>query len=74
MLSRADNEFLTRSGKDTPMGELLRRYWQPVGGASELDRSPIKAIRILGENLAGFSKSTQRTIVHDNVAALYNIN
>jgi cystathionine beta-lyase/cystathionine gamma-synthase len=24
MLSKADNEFLTRSGKDTPMGELLR--------------------------------------------------
>ena len=27
MLSKADNEFLTRSGKDTPMGELLRRFW-----------------------------------------------
>ncbi len=29
--------------------------------------------RILGENLAGLSRSTQRKIVHDNVAALYNI-
>ena len=29
--------------------------------------------RILGENLAKFSESTRRKIVHDNVAALYNI-
>ena len=29
--------------------------------------------RILGENLAGLSKTTQRKIVHDNVAKLYNI-
>jgi len=26
MLNKADNEFLTRSGKGTPMGELLRRF------------------------------------------------
>ena len=30
MLSKADNEFLTRSGKGTPMGELLRRFWMPA--------------------------------------------
>ena len=30
MLSRADNEFLTQSGKGTPMGELLRRFWVPA--------------------------------------------
>ena len=29
--------------------------------------------RILGENLAGLSKTAQRKIVHDNVAKLYNI-
>jgi predicted TIM-barrel fold metal-dependent hydrolase len=29
--------------------------------------------KILAENLAKMSKSTQRKIVHDNVAALYNI-
>ena len=29
--------------------------------------------KILADNLAKFSKSTQRKIVHDNVAALYNI-
>ena len=30
MLSQADNELLTRSGKGTPMGELLRRFWMPA--------------------------------------------
>jgi len=30
--------------------------------------------KILADNLGKFSKSTQRKIVHDNVAALYNIN
>src|SRR4029077_6151306 len=33
------------------MGELLRRYWMPIGGASELDTNPIKPIRLLGEDL-----------------------
>ena len=30
MLSQADNEFLTRSGPGTPMGDLLRRFWMPA--------------------------------------------
>jgi 5,5'-dehydrodivanillate O-demethylase len=51
LLTPANNDLLTRVGPGTPMGELLRRYWQPVAGASELEKNPIKAIRILGENL-----------------------
>ena len=30
MLSVNDNERLTRVGPGTPMGSLMRRYWQPV--------------------------------------------
>ena len=30
MLSREENERLTRVGKGAPMGELMRRYWIPV--------------------------------------------
>ena len=30
MLSVRDNEKVTRVGPGTPMGELMRRYWQPV--------------------------------------------
>ena len=51
MLTAARNEMLTRVGPGTPMGELLRRYWQPIGGASELDANPIKPMRLMGEDL-----------------------
>jgi len=51
LLTAEKNELLTRVGPGTPMGELLRRYWQPIGGASELDTNPIKPLRLLGEDL-----------------------
>ena len=51
MLTAEKNDLLTRVGPGTPMGALLRRYWQPIGGASELDKNPIKPIRLLGEDL-----------------------
>lgn len=44
---------LTHVGPDTPAGELLRRYWQPVGLASELRDLP-QAVRVLGEDLVLF--------------------
>jgi 5,5'-dehydrodivanillate O-demethylase len=51
MLSAARNEMLTRVGPGTPMGDLLRRHWMPVAGASELDGRPVKPLRLLGEDL-----------------------
>ena len=30
MLTRDDNQILTRVGPGTPMGDLMRHYWQPV--------------------------------------------
>jgi 5,5'-dehydrodivanillate O-demethylase oxygenase subunit len=52
MLTREENEMLTRVGRGTPAGELLRRYWQVVAAAGELtEEKPIKAFRLLGENL-----------------------
>ena len=51
MLSVEKNRLLTQVGPTTPMGELLRRYWMPIGGASELDDKPIKPIRLMGEDL-----------------------
>ena len=30
MLDRETNELLTQVGAGTPMGELMRRYWQPI--------------------------------------------
>jgi 5,5'-dehydrodivanillate O-demethylase oxygenase subunit len=52
MLTRDENELLTRVGRGTPAGELLRRYWHPVAAAGELtEEEPIKAVKILGEEL-----------------------
>src|SRR5580658_3093682 len=51
MLDGAKNELLTQVGPGTPMGELLRRYWMPIGAVSEFDRKSIKPVRLLGEAL-----------------------
>ncbi|MPZ57780.1 MAG: Rieske 2Fe-2S domain-containing protein [Rhizobiales bacterium] len=60
MLTATKNELLTRVDPGTPMGELLRRYWQPIGGASQLDGNPIKAIRLFGEDLVVYKDLTGR--------------
>ena len=55
MLSAAQNQRLTQTGKGTPMGELLRRYWHPIAGSSELnEETPTKEIRLLSEDLVLF--------------------
>ncbi len=51
MLDPETNRKLSEVGPGTPMGGLLRRYWHPVGGVSELARRPIKPVRLLGEDL-----------------------
>ena len=52
MLTREENILLTQVGRGTPCGELLRRYWHPVAAAAELtDKKPIRAVKILGEEL-----------------------
>src|SRR5438105_1869434 len=53
MLSKEENETLTRVGPGTPMGELLRRYWHPVCAVDELDNSIFrtKEVKVLGEEL-----------------------
>lgn len=52
--SKEQNERLTRVGAQTPMGRLLRRYWQPVGVALELESEPVQSVRIFGEDLTLF--------------------
>ena len=44
---------LTEVGAGTPMGELLRRYWHPVGIATDAGTVPRK-VRVLGEDLILF--------------------
>jgi 5,5'-dehydrodivanillate O-demethylase oxygenase subunit len=54
MTGAAQNERLVRVGAGTPMGNLLRRYWHPVAAVAELLDRPIKALRLLGEDLLLF--------------------
>src|SRR5438034_6136942 len=51
MLSAEQNRTLTQVGADTPMGELLRRYWMPIAAVAELDDRPTKPVRLMGEDL-----------------------
>ncbi|OLN22244.1 (2Fe-2S)-binding protein [Domibacillus antri] len=56
MLSKENNEKLTRTGPDTPMGKLFRRYWIPAMISTELPKpncTPVK-IKLLGEELLAF--------------------
>ena len=51
MLSKQDNDRLTRVGPGAPMGELLRRYWMPIAALTEFESITIKPVRLLGEDL-----------------------
>jgi len=60
------NERITRIGPQTPCGNLMRHYWQPVALVDEFDPAldprmgirPVKAVRILGQDLVLF-RNTQ---------------
>jgi 5,5'-dehydrodivanillate O-demethylase len=54
VLTKEQNERLTRVGPGTPGGELLRRYWQPLAPAADLQDKQTKKVRLLGEDLALF--------------------
>ena len=47
------NARLTEVGRGTPMGELLRRYWHPVGLSRDAGDTP-RPVKILGEELILF--------------------
>lgn len=57
MLTREQQETLTRVGAGTPAGELLRRYWFPVAATCELRPASAMPVRLLGEDLALFRTS-----------------
>jgi len=62
------NPALTEVGPGTPMGELLRRYWHPIGLAADATDTPRK-VRVLGEDLILFrDKSGRPGLVHPNCA------
>jgi 5,5'-dehydrodivanillate O-demethylase len=54
MTTQEENDRLTRIGPGTPMGNLLRRYWHPVGTEAELAHEPVRRVRWFGEDLTLF--------------------
>ena len=54
MESAKQNKLLTEVGKGTPMGNLMRRYWQPIGALVDMDNKWTRRIRLLGEDLVLF--------------------
>src|SRR5207247_8916507 len=46
----AEDEELTHVGPETPCGEYLRRFWQPICFSDDLTDLP-QRVRILGEDL-----------------------
>ena len=67
-MQAAQNELLTRIGPGTACGELMRRYWQPVALLDEFDprfdphmaQRPLKAMRLLGQDLVLFRDSAEQ--------------
>ncbi len=56
MLTKEENELVTRTGPGTPMGEVMRRYWMPALLSSEVpepDGAPVR-VKLLGEKLVAF--------------------
>jgi len=61
MLSVKENDTLTQTNPGTPMGDLMRRYWVPVGMSWEVepDGSPLR-VKLLGEKLVAFRDTSGR--------------
>ena len=71
MVTREQNEILTRTGPGTLMGDLFRRYWIPALHAWELpepDCAPVR-VKLLGEPLIAFRDSQNRIGLIDEFCA-----
>jgi phthalate 4,5-dioxygenase len=62
MLSKEENELLTRTGPGTPMGDLFRRFWIPACLSEEVSapNCPPLRVKLLGEKLIAFRDSKGR--------------
>ncbi|HSI61068.1 MAG TPA: aromatic ring-hydroxylating dioxygenase subunit alpha [Ideonella sp.] len=61
MISAEQNDLMTRVGRGTPAGALLRRYWQPVALVDELaGPRPVKAVQLMGQHFVLFRNEQGR--------------
>ena len=62
MLTPQENESLCRVEGNAPMGQLMRRYWQPaclIEEVAEADGPPVR-VKLFGEDLVAFRDSEGR--------------
>ena len=71
MLTREDNEILTRTNQGTLMGEALRRYWIPTCLVSEVPEpdGPPMRVKLMGEDLVAFRDTQGRIGLIDEFCA-----
>jgi 5,5'-dehydrodivanillate O-demethylase len=61
MVSKEQNETMTRVGPGTPAGEMLRRYWWPVGFSEEIkEEGRPRRVGLLNEDLVLFRDGAGR--------------
>ena len=71
MVTREENDLLTQTDSDTPMGAVMRRYWMPALMSIELpepDGAPVR-VRLLGESLVAFRDTEGRIGLLDEFCA-----
>jgi phthalate 4,5-dioxygenase oxygenase subunit len=61
MLTKEQNDAISKVGPGTPMGEFMRQFWVPACRADALvaDGAPVR-VRLLGENFVAFRASDGR--------------
>lgn len=60
MLTVEENETLTRVGRDTPMGRLMRRFWLPICASKQIadpGGAPLRT-QLLGESFVVFREGS----------------
>lgn len=75
MLSAEENALFTKIGPGTKMGDVLRRYWHPIGVSERVTSKPLR-VKLLGEELVVYRGASglalmQLRCAHRNVALDY---
>ena len=78
MITQEENNLLTQTGRGTPCGELMRRYWQPAALSEELTADKPLPVNLFGEELILFRdgageilRSIGRYCAHQGVDMIY---
>lgn len=77
MITEEENNLLTQTGRATPCGELMRRYWQPAALSDELTADKPLPVQLFGEELilfrdgAGKPALIGRYCAHQGVDMIY---